>query len=105
MGPFSASDLYNIPAQRRTLYFKVIDGYSKLHLIAQRLHFLEDHFPPDKIDTALKWLVSNRLVHAKFVEWFKIECHNSDLEMHRKLLQVVDNAPLGKVIAGRNFKT
>lgn len=93
-----------IPPQRRELYLRIWDNYPKFHLITWRLHFIDGHFPPDKIDRALKWLIANRHTGAAFVRWFSIECKNSDLEMHRKLLEVVNNQGLERVIAGKNFK-
>lgn len=98
-GPF-----VDIPPQRRELYFRLIDNHPNLHAIAHRLHFLDSHFPPAKLDAALKWLTTNNVTGSRFVEWFKVECKNSDLEMHRLLLSVVDNGKLKPVIAGRNFK-
>lgn len=90
---------------RRALFLRIVEDYVKNpHPVAWRLYFLESHFPPHKLDTALRWLISNGLTGAKFLNWFSAECHNSDLEMHRKLLEVVDNAPLERVIAGKNFK-
>lgn len=94
-----------MPARRRELYFRVIDTYQDIHAITHRLHFLDNHFPPNKLDQALAWLVLNGTVGAKFIRWFKEECKSSDLEMHRMLLSVIDNVALQPVIAGRNFKT
>lgn len=86
------------------MYFKVISDYSDLHAITQRLFFLDDHFPPNKLDSALRWLIKNHLVGKKFVQLFKVQCESSDLELHRFLLQVVDNTKLSPLIAGKNFK-
>ncbi len=91
--------------RRRELYFRVIDNYPNVHAITFRLHFLDNHFPPNKLDRALAWLVLNGISGTKFLDWFKVECKSSDLEMHRLLVSVVDNADLKPVIAGRNFKT
>lgn len=93
-----------ISPRRRELYFRIIDTYPDIHPITYRLHFLNDHFPPNKLDRALTWLISNQTTGAKFVSWFKVECKNSDLEMHRLLLSAVDNDALKPVVAGRNFK-
>lgn len=88
----------------RDLLLKIVDNHPDIHPVALRLHFLFDHFPPDKLNTALMWLINNRYTGFSFVSWFKSECKNSDLEMHRLLLSIVDNLQLGRVVAGKNFK-
>lgn len=94
----------HIDPKQRELYLRILDGYQPIHLVTHRLHFLDSHFPPAKIEAALKWLISNGYTGQKFVLWFGQSCKNSDLEMHRILLMVVDNAKLLPVVAGRNFK-
>jgi hypothetical protein len=101
---FTHEDLYEIPNQRRDLYLKVVDNLSLAHDIAPRLKYLEDHFPTHQIDLAAKWLVQNKLCGTKFINWFKTECHKSDLEMLARLVAVVNNAEVVPVIAGKNFK-
>ena len=92
--------------ERRSLYLRIVDTFSgNPHPITMHLFFLEDHFPPDKTDSALKWLIKNNCTGAKFVTWFHTECQNSDLIMHRKLLEVVNNESVDRIIAGKNFKT
>jgi len=94
----------DIPPRRRELYFQIINGEQAFDPITLRLHFLNDRFPADKLDRALEWLIKNRIVGKAFIKWVHLDCHNSDLEMHRKLLTVVDNAPSGRVIGGKNFR-
>jgi hypothetical protein len=94
----------DIPPHRREIYFRIINGEQDFHPITLRLHFLNDHFPIDKLDRALKWLIAHNIVGKLFVNWFRMQCHNSDLEMHSRLLRVVDNMPLAPIIAGKNFK-
>jgi len=94
----------DIPPHRRELYFRVINGEQDFHPITLRLHFLNDHFPPAKLDAALKWLIRHNVIGKQFVNWFRIQCGNSDLTMHAKLLEVVDNAGFARPIAGKNFK-
>ena len=93
-----------IPRRRRELYFSIIDNHTDIHPITYRLYFLENHFPPHLLDTALKWLVSNDLKGKKFLRWFKEECGASDLEMHHRLLRRVNNEIPLAIIAGKNFK-
>jgi hypothetical protein len=94
-----------MPDHRRELYFRVIDHWPDIHPITLRLHFLDNHFPLTKIDAALKWLVSNNLIGKRFVLWFQQACSNSDLEMHRILLSIVDNLDQVKIVAGKNFRS
>ncbi len=98
-------DEYALTNRRRELYFRVIDGHLDLHAIAQRLHFLEDHFPAHHLESAMRWLIANNITGGHFVRWFKGPCKNSDLEMHRLLLAILENTQLAPVIAGRNFIT
>lgn len=90
--------------RRRELYLKILDNWPEVHEITVRLYFLDDHFPPDKLEKALKWLISNNLTGRRFVSWFNHVCSKSDLELHRNLLAVVDNSDQTPLIAGRNFK-
>ena len=90
--------------RRRELFFRIIDNYSDLHAITWRLHFLNSHFPPHQLDVALGWLVSNNVTGRNFVSWFKVQCQNSDLEMQRKLLEVVSNSGLVPIVVGKNFR-
>lgn len=104
--PQTANPLAYIPDHRRELYFRIIDDYGvDFHLLAHRLHFLEEHFPLEKLDAALRWLINENFTGVRFVNWFKHSCKGSDLEMHRVLLAVLDHAQLAPVIAGRNFRS
>lgn len=98
------ADAYNIPNARRNLYLKIVDNYADYHAITNRLYFLDDHFPPNQLDDALKWLVSNNIRGRTFVSWFTHVCAASDLEMHRLLLAVLENLKPDRVIIGKNFK-
>lgn len=108
MGDMSTFDKFEtvpMTARRRDLYLRIVDNRSDVHPITLRLHFLENHFPYEKLDGALFWLVRNNYVGSKFIMWFRTECHSSDLEMHAKLLQIVNNEALAPVVAGKNFRT
>ena len=94
----------NIPDKRRDYYFRIIDNQANIHAITMRLFYLDSHFPISKLDTALLWLINNNLTGKKFVDWFENICKASDLELHRLLLGIVNNMPITKVIAGRNFR-
>lgn len=93
-----------IPAHRKELYYKIINDYHDLHTITLRLHFLEEHFPPNRLNEALGWLVRHRYTGKNFIQWFLFACKNSDLEMHRYLLAEIDRADPTHIIAGKNFK-
>lgn len=106
--PFAAmpvQDDYPMTPKRRDLYLRVVDDYPDYAKITHRLFFLDDHFPPNKLDAALAWLVLHQVTGVRFTYWFKEECKSSDLEMHRLLLSIVDNIAAPAVVAGRNFKT
>lgn len=90
---------------RRDLYLRIVENKrDNVHPITMRLFFIEDHFPTDKIESALRWLIKNNYTGNSFVSWFSSECQNSDLIMHKKLLEVVNNENITRVIAGKNFK-
>lgn len=90
---------------RRDLYLRIVESKKdNVHPITMRLFFIEDHFPTEKVESALKWLIKNNYTGSKFVSWFNSECQGSDLIMHRKLLEIVNNEDVTKVIAGKNFK-
>ena len=96
---------YFISTERRNLFLRIVDNYPAVDEIALRLHFLDNHFPPQLLDSALKWLIANRVTGRKFVYWFKEDRMGSDLEVHRFLLRVVENQKgTLHVIAGKNFK-
>lgn len=96
--------MYPMTPLRRELFMRILNDEIEIHPIAMRLQFLQDHFPPDKLDSALRWLINNNLVGKRFVAWFQHVCRSSDLELHRLLLAVMANAKLAPVIAGKNFK-
>lgn len=96
-----------IPPHRKQIYFRIIDNVSaqNLHPITLRLHFLEEHFPPNKLDEALIWLVKNNVTGLRFINWFNHQCKSSDLEMHARLIAIVDNNRIiERPIAGKTFK-
>ena len=95
---------YPMSPERRELFLRIVNDELDIHPITMRLHFLCDHFQPDKLDSALKWLVKNNAIGKRFILWFDHVCSGSDLEMVRILNAVVDNARLAPVIAGKNFK-
>lgn len=104
MFSFNREDLYEIPEERRALYFRILDREILINEIGPRLHYLEDHFPPNQLNDALKWLTSNNIVGPKFTSWYRVECKGSDLEMTTRLVAIVNNAPIAPLIGGKNFK-
>jgi hypothetical protein len=94
----------SIPPARREMYLRIVGNVTDVHPITHRLHFLDTHFPPNKLDKALSWLCKNNVTGDYFVKWFRQYCSNSDLEMVARLLRIVDNAPILPVVAGRNFR-
>lgn len=95
-----------MPEFRRQAYLRILNDVKDFHPITNRLYFLDDHFPLDKLDVALQWLIDNRIIGRQFLMWFEQECQNSDLEMHRKLLTIVDNIKaIPMIVAHKNFRT
>jgi len=95
----------DISPVRRESYFRIINNEADFHPITYRLHYLNMHFPDSKLDLALSWLVKNNVVGQVFLNWFKVQCSNSDLEMHSRLLTIVDNSKgFLPIVAGKNFK-
>ena len=89
--------------RQRQLYFQIIDNKPDIHSIAFRLYFLAEYFPPHKLDKALHWLVSHKIVGNEFLKWHRVVCDGSDLQMHKNLLHIVDNDEPLAIIAGKNF--
>jgi hypothetical protein len=90
--------------KQRQLYFRIIDNRKDIHPIALRLYFLAEYFPPHKLDSALAWLVRNKITGEEFIKWHAVACMGSDLQMHKALLNVVDNFDPEAIIAGKNFR-
>jgi len=97
-------EAYPMSPARRELFMRILDNEIDIHPITMRLHFLDNHFPPEKLDNALTWLVANNLIGKRFISWYTFVCKNSDLELHRLLLAVLANAQLAPVVAGKNFR-
>lgn len=93
-----------IPAHRKQLYFRVIDNYFVDHIVLYRMFFLDEHFPPYKLDRALAWLIAAGYTGKAFADWWKYTCRGSDLELHRTLLAELDKVDLMPIVAGKNFK-
>jgi hypothetical protein len=74
----------------RKLFLKICGNTPNLHSVAQRMYYLDLHFPPEKLESALNWLVRNNLTELRFVHWFDSDCAGSNLEMHRNLTMRVE---------------
>ncbi len=98
--------VHTIPEHRRTLYFRVIDGSGQIETIGERLGFLDVHFPKELLDVALKWLIDHKFTGDNFMYFWRGTCGGSDLELHRRLLQVITkerNKAL-PLFAAKNFR-
>lgn len=71
-----------------------------------RLGYIHDHFPEDKIDRALKWLIDTGRIGIRFLQWVNDSngCNGSDLNVHASLLSVVEKEKVLHIVAGKNFK-
>lgn len=92
----------------RKLMLNIIHNYSEFHEVTSCLYFLDTHFPENKLEAALKYLLAMGLKGDKFVQWFKFDCQGSALEMHRKLLTAVerptDKSEIRKVLAWKDMR-
>jgi hypothetical protein len=93
---------------RRVLFLTITAGFhpaeSRFHEIATRLYYLDVHFPENKLNAALQWLIANKLTGARFVEWAKGDCAGSNLEMHRLLLSRIEKETKTKLFFEKDFK-
>jgi len=102
----NARDAYPLKEKVRTLMLTIWNGDAKLESYAPAMHYLDCHFPENKIELALAWLVKNNLRGKRFTDYLEHDCGGSFLELHRKLLQQVEKATQDarRIMAGRDFK-
>lgn len=79
-----------MPTKLRDRYLKIWAGVTPVHAITLPLHYIDSHFPREKIILALDHLLKKGIVGTNFVEWFNTKCQSSHLEMHRELLKFVE---------------
>ena len=82
---------YPLSETKRHLYLKVWAGYFPFDDVGHCLHFIDCHFPEDKLEYALRWLIRNKITGKSFIDWFRDKCGGRNLEMHRELLKGVEN--------------
>jgi hypothetical protein len=88
----------------RVLMLKVWNGYQPHQRITNVLYHLYAHFPKDKLEKALRWLVRNGKKDSSFIA-FMNECGGTPLAVHKKLLHLVDNpSDHLRIVAGDNFR-
>jgi hypothetical protein len=90
--------------ERRKLYLSIWAGYEDTHSITTRFHYLDAHFPDEKLNAALNWLLRNQLTGKRFVEFVRAECFNSNLELHRKLLEKINVEKGVRILYGKDFR-
>lgn len=84
---------YVIDEKIRRLMLKIWNeetGETECLTLTSALHYLDCHFPKEKIAPALDWLIANKIVGKKFLEYLAYECSNSYLELHARLLARVE---------------
>lgn len=95
----------DLSPQRRELMLKIWHGYEPFHAITGRLFYLEAHFPNDRLDDALRYLVRNRLTGKSFIDFVEGDCAGSNLEMHRRLIAASENEKkLRKLFAWKDVR-
>lgn len=87
-----------MPAKLRALYLTIWAGVEPPHGVTTKLYYLDSVFPRSKLEAALKWLVRNKIVGQKFVDWYDNDCMGSSLEMQRKLIQIVEREKHSRVL-------
>lgn len=54
------------------------------------LYWINEMFPDDKVEDALRWLIRKGITGNNFEEWFVLTCDKSTLELQRHLLRGVE---------------
>jgi len=101
-----ANSVYPIDTKIRQLMQTIWAGTASTDIYGPAMHYLDCHFPKNKIELALSWLVSNKLIGKRFDEFFQDDCRGSNLQLHSRLLAQVEKMPRGearRIIAGRDF--
>ena len=93
----------NMSPKLRSLYLNIWAGLAPPHGVTSRLHYLDTFFPRHKLESALKWLVRNKITGQRFVDWIETDCFGSQLEMHRKLLQIVEKERYMRVLTNKDL--
>lgn len=88
--------------ERRSLLLKIWAGHAPIHDITFPLFQLNANFPKRALDDALRVLVKRGIVGMNFVVWFNVDCKKSYLEMHRKLVSMLEKAPVRALVAGKD---
>ncbi len=80
-------------------------GVMPVHPVTSPLFYLDTHFPREKLDSALIWLIKNGLVGERFVALIHEQCAGSNLELLRYLLQKVEKtADLRPLVAHKDVR-
>lgn len=98
----SSAPLVSMTKERRTLLLRIWAGYRPVHDVTMPLYHLDTHFPQAAVDDALRALIRSGLTGAYFVAWFREDCKNSYLEMHRKLVSMLEKMPERSMFAGKD---
>lgn len=77
--------MQQIPKSTIELYFRVRANHPNVHYIAYYLEYLTFHIPERMLVPALEWLVKNKIVGERFIEFIHNDCAKSGLEMIRYL--------------------
>ena len=96
----------NVQPHIRKLMLNLIHDAGDIHEVTFRLAFLDQHFPPAKLEAALTWLGRQGLRGQRFIQWFHGECKGSNLEMHRTLLSAVEKpttSDVRRIMSGKDF--
>ena len=94
-----------VPAYLVDRAFRIWDGHEPKHEVSVPLEYLMLHFPLYKLRPALDWLINNKIVGKRFAEFYKFDCGESRLHLHKLLLaKIAKEKDLSPVMAGKDFR-
>lgn len=82
--------IQSVPGRITQKCFKIWAGATPITLISIPLEYLIFHFPAEKIEHALSYLIRKGITGKNFIEWYFTTCKSSNLEMQRELLRCVE---------------
>lgn len=109
MSLLNPNDAYPIKNEVRKLMLTIYGDGANYDAFGTAMHYLDCHFPAEKLEAALSWLVRNKLTGKRFDQFLAHDCDGSRLELHKILLTKVEGlrgseAKSRLVLAGNDFR-
>lgn len=90
-----------ISAKIPRLADKIRDGHKATSFIAYYLEYLIFHSKPSHVEPSFSWLLKNGMTGQKFVDFIKVDCRESGLEMIRYItMRLEKEKKLRRLTAG-----